>query len=865
MKRIANYISYINNTSKYYEKRPIHKEEIVFSMIVPESDWAVGTDDLVWTSYTALHSKMDVQGWKIHVSTMYNNAQDTLDRVSKILIKRMVSFKHVKSKSVLHDMYSKNGSRISAGKFITIYPQREDFIPLLNEINEAVKGLPKGPYIITDKQWKNGNVYFRYGAFQKITNEQGIYCIFDDKGALIPDERKPQYYLPDFIKEPPELLQNESDIDTDKTQQSDNKLTLYNIEKALRFTNSGGIYLAKKINDEKQCIIKEARAAIGLDGQSKTAAQRLQNEYEMLMKLSNMEEIINVIDYFKVWENTFLVEEFAYGVSLFSWVAINYPFSSRVSTVEYFDKLKMILKSLIETLKEMHENGIAMCDLQPQNVMIGENLEVKLIDFEVATDINDESKSAMFTRGYFNQLNTKAKDKDWYALNRIIQFCFLPIGPVCDFDININVTQCLWIYENFEEDAYRFFYNLQLDCAKNIDKFDEIFKGTYDLAEKPNDIRHTASSITIEDVVEKLKKGLISNCNSESESLINGDIRQFESNCGMFNIQNGGFGAVLALNRLSDLCDSDSDIAEKWINRTLPSLLSQEHNNGFLTGRAGIACVLYECGYRQEACKILDIVIASYSKNMKDFSFRSGLSGIGIALVALYKMESNPNYLEEAKNIAAILLDLPINDEVLIGTDWDSVSVGLLDGYSGISMFYALLYHVTHDTIYLDNAIKMIQEDIDRSKIADKDGVLQTFDTAKNRLLPYLSNGSIGMGLAITTLNSISEDNLFLEELRAINKVTDYRCCFEPALFDGIAGFFLVSCFENSLQDINKSLDVLKLFLIEEGDCAFIPGKFFYKYSSDLHTGTAGVLLALVAARKQNPLYWLPIVHTFLK
>jgi len=863
MERFIKYFNYLDAASNYYVKSSSEREEEPFTVALPESGWMIWNDDSFWTTYMPIDIQMDTQGWKIHISTVYANAQDTLDIVSRILIQNCISFKHVKNWKMLMGMYSKSGNRISAGKFITIYPPKECFAPLLNELHELLINTPKGPYIITDKQWKNGNVYYRYGAFKKVTNDQGVYCIYNEHGELIPDERKPQYYLPPFVEVPKELLDDESTIYIEQKESNDNRLKLYNIEAVLRYSNSGGIYLAKRLSDDKLCVIKEARAAIGLDAHMKSASQRLQNEYEMLIKLVDTKGIVKVLDYFKVWENFFLVEEFIEGTPLFGWVSINYPFSSNVRTDEYFNKLRQIMTNLKQALYEMHKNGVAMCDLQTQNVLVLENLEVKLIDFEVATAINNEDGSAMFTKGFYSELNTKAGDKDWYALNRIFQFCVLPISPVYDFDMNVNTKQCIWVYENFGEDAYTFFIDFQLECAQNLDNADKIFKGTYESAQilLSNDTKPL--SLTLDEICIKLTNGLSSNCLDDLDSFINGDVRQFELDCGMLNIQNGGFGAVLALNRLSNLDESVKIAMGNWIKRTLPTLFSNEFNNGFLVGRAGIACVLYECGYQAEGCKLLDSVVANYSKNLNDFTFRSGLAGIGIALLALHRKEGRIDYLEEAENIANLLSRRLTDEQVLFGTDWDSLPIGLLDGHSGISIFYSLLFNATRNVIYFERAKAMLQKDIDNSKITENDGVLQTQDIAKNRLLPYLSSGSIGVGIAITVFNNISRNSFFKDEISAIKRVTSYRCCIEPGLYDGIAGFFLTNCFEKG-NDTSKCLEVLRLFLVEEGNCAFIPGKLFYKYSSDVHTGITGILLALAASKKQNVLYWLPVVHEFL-
>lgn len=55
-------------------------------------------------------------------------------------------------------------------------------------------------------------VFFRYGGFEKIIKEikgKELYCIRNTEGELIEDVRKPYYILPDFVKEPKEVLEME--------------------------------------------------------------------------------------------------------------------------------------------------------------------------------------------------------------------------------------------------------------------------------------------------------------------------------------------------------------------------------------------------------------------------------------------------------------------------------------------------------------------------------------------------------------------------------------------------------------------------------------------------------------------------------
>ena len=72
----------------------------------------------------------------------------------------------------------------------------------------------------------------------------------------------------------------------------------------------------------------------------------------------------------------------------------------------------------------------------------------------------------------------------------------------------------------------------------------------------------------------------------------------------------------------------------------------------------------------------------------------------------------------------------------------------------------------------------------------------------------------------------------------------------------------MCQCF-NEQDVVEMALRKLESFLIEKEGKMFIPGKWFYKLSSDMYSGTTGILLALNSVKTENVLSWLPLLHKF--
>lgn len=851
------YNLYLKPNSEYYGKSEDSEEKMhVYELSdLPDPYVVISANESVWKHYHVKDSALPDQGWKIHVSALFEESKRLLEKVSKICIDERVEFKHLKDKQSFIKMNSKNANRASSGKFITVYPVNNDeFLKLLDMISLATSGFQKGPYILSDKRWKDSNVFYRYGGFRSIFNEYGEHCIKDDQGRFIKDERTPYYQVPDFVKGFDDYLNtlNISKDSDDADPSDDSSLERYEIEAALSYSNAGGVYRATRKQDNLKVIIKEARPNAGLDGAARDSLYRQTKEYEALKKLKDLPGVVELIEYFQEWEHFFLVEEFIEGGDLRRWLAKYFPFFRDHENLNiHAEHVKKILLQLFALIEEMHHKDIAMGDFQPANIMVMEDLTVKLIDFETAMPVNSDEKPSMMTIGFASQEIKISGARDWFGLKKLTRYLALPILSSEVLDTYLQHNHFRWIKELYDDSFYQFIVDLHGKCDLKIQEYQSYVPEAIKMNEQTIDL--DLSSITA-----NLIKGMQRNLTND-ERFINGDIRQFEMNGGKYNFLTGGSGAayVLTKNKVSSV------EVNQWIQDFLLKHLNQMDGNGLITGKTGVLALLYETGYQDVVLQELKMM--RRNMNETNISLRSGLSGIGLFVVSLFFETEDYEYVKYAKEIEE-LIEKNLNHEGKLSTnDWMAVEIGVIDGLSGVSLFYSAMYSATRDTSYLDKAKQLISEDLKKTILDESTGSIQTVDE-RNRQLPYLSGGSIGIGICIWFLNHVSGQDFFKSEMKAVSKLSRICSTISGGLFDGAGSFLLLPSMVEQGQEREQMeqevLNLLNLFLIDKREYYVYPGQFSYRLADDVYSGSSGIILALMGIVKNNPLYWLPLIHS---
>ncbi len=396
------------------------------------------------------HNEVDAhstptQGFKIHVSIAPQYAQQVLNFVVPVCVESNTLFKLAADPTLLHILNSKGQERGHAGKFITIYPGTElVFVELLEKLYQVTRRKPfYGPYILSDRRYKDSHIlYYRYGGFfpPYRLNSDGTRSSFlvTPNGDYVADERLPYFQLPPWVEDP---------FGGSKSLASNDELLLddkYLIQGVVGFTNAGGVYYGVERETERPLIIKEARPWTNcwtVHGRFWDATHLLRREFAMLQRVQNLDCVPTPIDLVRYGEHTYLVEEKVPGIPLGTYWAqegtILAPYIRWPGRIERFTALfKKIALELIERVLEVHDCGVLIGDLSPNNILIDtDSLKLSLIDFESATVSEDNEEELAYathwgTAGYTNPSrnhHTRPKiEDDYYSIGMVLFNSVIP-------------------------------------------------------------------------------------------------------------------------------------------------------------------------------------------------------------------------------------------------------------------------------------------------------------------------------------------------------------------------------------------------------------------------------------------------------
>lgn len=416
--------------------------EVVTSLL--SAEWTQRRTS-IWYQVSHPASELREQGFKIHVSATPANAVEILNRVVPLCREATTVFKFVADETLLRLTVGKRWSRGASGKFLTIYPRdTTSFADLIERIYERTADL-EGPYILSDRRYRESRVvYYRYGGFRGLPrlNVDGTSTpqIRAPDGTLIDDRRAPEFRLPAWVDDPCPVQQPDSNGPV-------LLMNRFEVESAIQFSNSGGVYTARDIETGQKVIIKEARPHTNCwqDGPREIdATDLLRREYAILKHLSGSTVAPEPIALFSEWEHLYIAEEFVPGQllahirasSTYALVLKLHDTGRAQETLPAFRWLFcLIARELLRIVSECHSRDVLLGDLSPRNVVIDVPTKlIRLIDFESAMWSAHPLESFAATWGTTGFVSPQRRQTraltpidDYFAIAMLLYSFLLPI------------------------------------------------------------------------------------------------------------------------------------------------------------------------------------------------------------------------------------------------------------------------------------------------------------------------------------------------------------------------------------------------------------------------------------------------------
>lgn len=806
--------------------------------------------DGIWRGWSPPRIEpLPLVGWKIHISSTVADAGMTLDRVAHSCVSFQTAFKHLVNEFYFVWLHQKYASRSQSGKFITIYPSdTKTAHGLLEYLSSEFEG-KSGPFILSDRRYKNSRVvHYRYGTFRKIirfdpSTGRKRYMIPSIGGALIEDRRGPTFTLPPGVVDP--FLSPTESIEIHPMPSA---LHRYRFEYAIRHSNGGGAYLAIDTRSNRRVFVKEARAHNGLTKDGSTAQDRLRREYRTLKDVYAKHPMLcpEPLDYFAEWEHEFLVTEWVDGLTLHRWMLDNLPLirfhTDHSDAKRYYADCIEFLDELDNQLGLLHSMELRFGDLNPRNAIITPTRKIRLVDFEAVASAEDLSVR-MGTPGYMLpvELSDAGIDGDSYSLSAVARAMVFPLHSL------MERSPRFWPRARRDANGIAPVpQNLWSIAARYVTS-----AGTSD-AKEPYRCNNDPIAIA-RNWIANLVNGILEMADVDNRHwLFPPSYQGLSYNTACFAYGSAG---VLSTLRLLEI-----DIPDVFVERFLRDVRSsrEEHDGSLFFGSAGMACVLANLGQMEDACALL----ANNEDGTMPGSLATGKTGYGLACLEFYSRTGDSEWSDRALAVAEnIRAKTEANDDIL----HDRSRIGLMHGHAGVALFLHAMWALTGVRAYIDAGLLLLRRDLGSRLVLDDGSISITDKIGGRRALPYLSEGSAGVGVVSVLYRSESERIRFLDEnLSGFSNDTFKLFTLNAGLYSGLCGLIyfrteLTQCAisdHDALLTMTQALDKY-LIAIESG--YRVLGDCGRKYSADIWSGSSGIIRTLDALIRGPRFQYLPL------
>ncbi|NYS20110.1 protein kinase/lanthionine synthetase C family protein [Streptomyces sp. SJ1-7] len=788
----------------------------------------------LWTSLVPEHTRLAEQGWKIHVSTVPDEAEATLRDTARICLRHGVPFKFLRSARALSLMADKHMNRSGAGKFIAVYPPDEAaFLALADELSRALAGR-SGPYILSDLRIGDAPVYTRYGAYVPRWCDDGeggrVLALRDPSGNLVPDERGVVFRTPSWVEVPPFLRPHLAA----RAAARDDTFP-YTVTEALQFSNAGGIYLAEDWDTGRRVVLREARPHCGLDGAGDDAVTRLHREHRALTALAGLDCVPRVYGVRTVWEHHFLIEEHIEGHTLLDEIVARFALVRGAVTADdlapYVAWTEAMTGELSRALDAIHARGLRFGDLHPSNIIVRPDGRIALVDFEYATGLDDQDTPLAGAQGLQAPPGTPGAEADAYALWATWLTMLMPLTEMAGLERAKALTLESWARRRYELSAdagpARPALLHGLDASRRREaEVAALFEPHVDWAE----------------IRARLLAGIHAGATPERTD------RLFPGAPGLFatggtDLAHGAAGVLYALHR------TGAPVPVEWTDWLADAAYRRDpaEAGGLFDGLPGTALVLTLLGRAEAGRELWDRAMSAAPPPASAdlFDGRAGL-----ALAALRLARAGGPTAPGTGLVDAALRTARDLDRLARGGSVDGMrlpeSAGLLRGLSGAALLHLELHALTGESWLREAARTALEREAGHLVTMD-DGTIQVRDGRRHLL--YLNQGSSGVALVAQAYTARHEHPALSALIPGVRAGCAMEFVREPGLFTGRAGLAAaagqLSPDGRTGPEVLASVTNLTWHLIADEDRLLVPGATLRRCSADLATGAAGLLLSL--------------------
>ncbi len=527
-----------------------------------------------WTGFRA-PGAMPAAGWKVHVSTLPEQARRIAGIAVRIAWAHGVSVKVLRSRALVQVSQHKYAPLTSSGKVVTAYPVDDAaVVRLVTALAEGLSG-EIGPGIPGELAIAGAPVFLRHGAFTStwLVSESGTLV----PGVLVPgqDGARDAVVRPDRRgpgaageHEPPAALRPLL------AGPGSERLEVTGVSLVQR-TNAGGVYRATWC-DGRPVVLKEARRYAGLDAGGADATQRLRHERDVLLRLADTGVVPQLRDYRTVGDSEFLVLERIEGTTLAEALGARHPGLNPEVTAEaaraYPRWVQQTISRLVDIARLLSEHGVAHGDLHPSNVLETADGLV-LIDFESASLDGRRVATGIAATG-FGTGGPVGLSEDLAGIDRLRLTLLNSAAQLLDWRPELR--------ERIEASGLADLHAaLEAPAAESL----------------PRDASGSFTGSSTTQLTEQLVAGIVACATPHRrDRLFPGDIASFGRPAGGLGVLHGAAGVLLALHA------AGQPVPQAWVDwLVVRARESSDPTGGFAHGPAGVAFALARLGHADEA------------------------------------------------------------------------------------------------------------------------------------------------------------------------------------------------------------------------------------------------------------------------